>query len=174
MRNFLIGFVVAAVVIIGGVYLYARLGFVSPRADIPVSSFEANQAMAILDRSIDRRAPETKNPMPPDEANLTAGMKLFQSNCAGCHGDITHPDSPLSEAFYPRAPQFVHDAPDMEENQNFYLIKHGIRWSGMPAWERQMTDQQIWQVVTFLSHMDKLSPQLQEQWKAQSKGMLSQ
>lgn len=169
MRNFIIGFVVAVVLLVGGTYAYARLGFVSPRADIPVSSFEENQAMTILDSSIDRRAPQIKNPVASDDANLTAGITLYQSHCAGCHGDITHPDSPLSESFYPRAPQFMHDAPDMSKNQNFYLIKHGIRWSGMPAWEHAMTDQQIWQVVTFLSHIDKLSAPVQEQWKAQSK-----
>lgn len=90
MRNFLIGFVVAIILFAGGFYLYARLGFINPRADIPVSSFEANQAMTILDSSIDRRAADTKNPVPADEANLTEGMKLYQSNCAGCHGDINH------------------------------------------------------------------------------------
>ncbi len=169
MRNFIIGFFVAVILLVGGMYAYVRQGHVDPRADIPVSSFEKNQAMAALDSSIDRRSPETKNPVAADEANLTAGIKLYQSNCSGCHGDITHAESPLSESFYPRAPQFMHDAPDMPENQNFYLIKHGIRWSGMPAWEHVMTDQQIWQVVTFLSHMDKLSAPMQEQWKAQSK-----
>lgn len=80
MRNFVIGFVVAVILLIGGLYLYARFGFINPRADAPASPLEASQAMAILDSSIDRRAPKTKNPVAADEANLTAGMKLYQSN----------------------------------------------------------------------------------------------
>lgn len=169
MRNFVIGFVVAIVLLGGGFYLYARLGFINPSADIPVSSFEASQAMAILDNSIGRRAPEMKNPLPADEENLAAGMKLYQSNCAGCHGDINHAESSLAESFYPRAPQFQHEAPDMPENQNFYLIKHGIRWSGMPAWKQSMADRQIWQVCAFLGHMNKLPPDVEQQWRSVAK-----
>lgn len=169
MRNFLVGLGTAIVLLVGGFYAYARLGFVDPRADIPVSSFEANQAMAILDRSIDRRAPDTKNPGPVDDANLEEGMKLYQSNCAGCHGDINHAEASFGGSFYPRAPQFQHDKPDMPENQNFYLIKHGIRWSGMPAWKQLLTDTQIWQVCAFLDRMDKLPAPIEQEWRALAK-----
>jgi mono/diheme cytochrome c family protein len=169
MRNFVIGFVIAVLLVLGGLYLYARLGFIDPGADTAVPSWEANQAMAVLDSSIDRRAPETKNPVAADGANLTAGMKLYQSNCAGCHGDVNHAESSLAGSFYPRAPQFLHDAPDMPDYQNFYLIRHGIRWSGMPAWKQLMTDQQIWQVCAFLNHMDKLPGDIGQQWRALAK-----
>jgi len=166
---FVAGCVAGIIVLVGGGFLYARLGLVNPRADIPVPSVEADTAMKFLDASLDRRAPDVKNPVPADETHLAAGMKLYQSNCAGCHGDIAHQESPLAESFYPRAPQFQKEKPDMPENQNFYLIKHGIRYSGMPAWERSMTDEQTWEVVAFLSHMDKLSATLQEQWRAQAR-----
>jgi len=169
MRTFIIGFVVAVILLVGGFYLYAQMGFIDPRADIPVRSLEASQAMAILDSSIDRRAPEAKNQIVADEADLTAGMKLYQSNCAGCHGDVNHAESSFADSFYPRAPQFQHDAPDMPGNQNFYLIKHGIRWSGMAAWKQSMTDWQIWQVCAFLDHMDKLSPAIEQQWRTIAK-----
>ena len=54
----------------------------------------------------------------------------------------------------------------MPDNQNFHIIQNGIRLSGMPAWESSLNEQEIWQVTTFLNHMDKLSPELSEQWKA--------
>jgi mono/diheme cytochrome c family protein len=63
-----------------------------------------------------RNAPETKNPLPPNEANLTAGMEIFQSHCAVCHGDINH-GSPLAESLYPRAPQFRRQKADMGETR---------------------------------------------------------
>lgn len=169
MRNFLIGFAAAIVLLVGGFYAYARLGFIDPRADVPVSSLEENQAMAILDSSIGRRAADTKNPVPADDANLTEGMKLYQSNCAACHGNINHAESSLADSFYPRAPQFQHDKPDMEENENFYLIKNGIRWSGMPAWKQSLTDWQIWQISAFLDHMDKLPASVEQQWRTVAK-----
>jgi predicted outer membrane protein len=66
----------------------------------------------------------------------------------------------LADALYPRAPQFVEDAPDMPENQNFYIIQHGICLSGMTAWKQALSVRESWQVVTFLSRMDKLQPQV--------------
>ena len=166
---FVLGAFVGIVALLGGGYVYARLGLVNPRADIPVPSLEKKTAMTFLDASIDRRARDEKNPVSADEVNLIAGMSLYQAHCAGCHGDVTHPESSVAKALYPRPPQFIQEAPDMPDNQNFYLLKHGIRWSGMPAFKQSLTDQQIWEIVGFLSHMDKLSPHIKERWKTQSK-----
>ncbi len=121
--------------------------------------------MPSLDAAVDRRAPDIKNPIEPNNANLIAGMKVYQTNCASCHGDIHSPHGMFAESFYPRAPQFVEDAPDMPQNQNFYIIRHGIRLSGMPAWKPILSEQQMWQVTTFLGHMDKLPPQVSDAWK---------
>lgn len=165
VRKFFLGFVAAVFVVLVAGFLCVRFGLMDPRADIPVNSLERRIAMPSLDTAVDRRAPETKNPIQPTDANLTAGMKVYQTNCASCHGDIHHPHGMLAYALYPRAPQFVEDAPDMPENQNFYIIQHGIRLSGMPAWKQVLSEREMWQVTTFLSHMDKLSPQISDAWK---------
>ena len=158
MVRFLLGFVTAVVVVLLGLFCYVRFGFVDPRADTEVGMLESKVAMPALDASVDRRAPDARNPIQPTDDNLIAGMKVYQTDCAGCHGDINHAHSPFGDAFYPRAPQFGEDAPDMPENQNFYIIEHGIRWSGMPAWDKTLNDTQMWQLVTFLSNIEKLPP----------------
>ncbi len=156
----------AALLIGAAAFCYIRFGFVDPRADIPVGALERSLAMPALDAAVDRRAPDVKNPLQANQANLTAGMKIYQTNCAGCHGDIHQPHGTFGDALYPRAPQFLEDAADMPDNQNFYIVKNGIRFSGMPANGKILNTQQIWQVTTFLSHMDKLPPEVSEQWKA--------
>ena len=166
MRKFWLGFITATVVLLLAGFCYVRFGFVDPRADIPVNSLESKIGMPALDASVDRRAPEIKNPLPANDANLLAGMKIYQTNCASCHGDISRHDGMLAEALYPRAPQFIEDAPDMPENQNFYIIEHGIRLSGMPAWNKALNEQEVWQVTSFLSHIDKLPATVSGQWKS--------
>lgn len=166
MARFFIGFVVGVVLVGVAVLLWVRLGFVDPRADIPESHLEMSLAMPALDAAVDRRAPKLTNPVQPTDPNLIAGMKLYQTNCASCHGDVGQPDSMFAEALYPRAPQFTKDSPDMPENQNFYIIENGVRLSGMPAWSKILSEQQAWQLTTFLSHMDKLPPDIAAQWKA--------
>ena len=166
MQKFFLGFGIAVVVVLSAGFLCVRFGLMDPRADIPVNSLERRIAMPSLDAAVDRRAPEVQNPVQPTDANLIAGMKVYQTNCASCHGDIHHPHGMLADALYPRAPQFVEDTADMPENQNFYIIQHGIRLSGMPAWKQVLNEQEMWQVTAFLSHMDKLSPQVSDAWKA--------
>jgi thiosulfate dehydrogenase len=166
MRRFLLGFIVAVVVVLLAEFLWVRLGFLDPRADVPESTLERRVAMPALDASLDRHASEVRNPVAATDDNLLAGTKIYQTNCAGCHGDIRRPHAGSADAFYPRAPQFMGDPPDMPENQNFYIIQHGVRLSGMPGWKSFLNEQQMWQVTTFLSNMNKLPPQLSEQWKA--------
>jgi thiosulfate dehydrogenase len=170
MRRFLFGFAAAVVLLLLAGFLWVRLGFVDPRADVPESAMERRVAMPSLDASLDRHAPEVRNPVAATESNLVAGMKVYQNNCAGCHGDVHQPHAVAADEFYPRVPQFMEEAPDMPENQNFYVIQHGIRLSGMPAWNRSLNEQEIWQVTTFLGHMDKLPPEVTEEWKALASG----
>ena len=166
MIRFLMGFVVAVVLVLVVMYCWVRFGFVDPRADQEPGSFEMKLAMPALDASVDRRAPEAKNPLQPNEETLMGGMKIYQADCALCHGDVSHPHTALGESFYPRAPQFAEDAPDMPENQNFYIIEHGVRLSGMPAWKTTLKEPEVWQVTTFLSNMGKLPASVQTAWKA--------
>ena len=112
MRNFWIGFVTGIVVVALTGLSYVRFGFVDSRADIPINPLEQKIAMPSLDASVERRAPDIKNPIDSNDANLVAGMKIYQTNCAGCHGDVNHPHGALADALYPRPPQFVEDAPD--------------------------------------------------------------
>jgi mono/diheme cytochrome c family protein len=166
MLRFLTGFVAAIVIVLLVGFLWLRLGFVDARADAPENALERAVAMPALDASVRRHASQLQNPVTATDDNLVAGMKIYQTNCAGCHGDIHQPHATFGDSVHPRAPQFLEDAPDMPEYQNFYIIQHGVRLSGMPASHNFLKEEEIWQVTTFLSHMDKLPPQVSEQWKA--------
>ncbi len=166
MRRFLFGFIAAVVIVLLGEFLWVRLGFVDPRADIPEGTLEREGCHALTRCFAGSARCRSPKPISATDDNLLAGMKIYQNNCAGCHGDVHQPHAAFGDSFYPRAPQFMEDAPDMPENQNFYIIQHGVRLSGMPGWHTLLNEQEMWQVTTFLSHMDKLSPQLSDQWKA--------
>src|SRR5579864_3889936 len=163
--KFFLGVITTLVVMALGVVIYPRFGFLSFNADEQPSATESKLAMDAMDASIKRRAPGMMNPVQPTEANLLEAMKLFKTNCALCHGDPSAPEKVLGKSFYPPAPQFLKDSPDMPPNHNFYLIKHGIAWTGMPAWGRTLSDDQIWKLTSFLEQMDKLPPAVDQQWK---------
>jgi mono/diheme cytochrome c family protein len=155
MKGFLFGIMTMIAVLALGV-ICAVMGFVSMRADSPPSKMETTLATRVMDASVARAAPKVANPVTADEANLVAGARLYRDHCALCHGDPAHPKSPLAASLNPPAPQFTDDMADMPENQNFYILQHGIRWTAMPGWKNVLTEQQTWQVVTLLSHMHDL------------------
>jgi mono/diheme cytochrome c family protein len=163
MKNFLLGiiFTLIALIALGGYYAYR--GYLDMRADQEPSPLESKIAMSAMDASADRHAPDIKNPVPATEDNLAAGAKIFMNHCAGCHGLPSNADTQLGRSFYPPAPQFFKDAPDMPDNENFYVIQHGVRWTGMPAWSNTLSDQEIWQVTGFLSAIGKLPPAAQKE-----------
>ncbi|MDE3151218.1 MAG: cytochrome c [Gemmatimonadota bacterium] len=168
MRKFVLGVVTAAILLPVAAFAFVRLGLVNPRADIPVNGIERRIAMPALDAAVARRATAIPAPLDSSEATLLAGMKVYESNCALCHGDGLHPDAALAGALYPRAPQFARDAPDMPPHENLYIIRHGIRMSGMPAWGGVLSETQLRQVTAFLAHMDHLPPVIADRWKAGS------
>jgi mono/diheme cytochrome c family protein len=158
MKGFLYGIIFTIVVLIVGGALYLKKGYMKIEADQAPMPLESKLAMAAMDASTERHAPDIKNPIQPTEQNLVDGARLYLNHCAGCHGLPSNRDSQFGRSFYPPVPQFFKDAPDMPDNENFYITQHGVRYTGMPAWNKTLSDSQIWTVVTFLSQIEKLPP----------------
>ena len=158
MRGFLLGILIALAAAIIAIYAGAKMGYIYLGADKKPSFAESTFAMSVLDASIARNIAGVSNPLSLTEDNIESGAKIYIGHCAGCHGVPANPDSQFARSFYPPVPGFFRIPPDMSEAQNFYIVKHGIRWTGMPAFGSTLDDTQIWQTVTFLSHITNLSP----------------
>lgn len=158
MKAFILGVITTIAVAALIAFLIGITGHITMRADILPTSLEKNMAMRVMDANVERNAPKIANPAQPTDQNIVAGASIYLKRCAVCHGDPGRPQSPLANTLYPPPPQFISDAPDMDENENYYIIVHGVRWTGMPGWKNVLKDQEIWQVVTFLSHMSNLPP----------------
>ena len=162
VKNFVAGIVATLIVFTFCGWLYLRLGYADLRANLPPSWLESELATSAVNASAARHAPSQPNPIAPTEANLLDGARLYRDKCADCHGRPDNPVSDYGASFNPRAPQFMKAHPSLPENQDFYIIKNGVRRSAMPAWGNIMADSEIWQVVTFLHHLDNLPPSVQQ------------
>jgi thiosulfate dehydrogenase len=165
MRNFVIGLVLGMVVLPAIALAAGLLGFFSTQATSEPPRLEKAVAQRGFSASVARHAPRQANPIAPTEENLRAGLLLFRNNCAGCHGDSNQRSDWGSRNFYPRVPQFGFEHPQKPDWQMFWIVKNGVRYSGMGAWDRQLPDEKIWQVVTFLSRLDALPPPVAERWQ---------
>ncbi len=165
MGKFLLGVIFTLVVLALIVLGVAMLGLAPTTANVEPPHWERHLAMSAVDNSMDRHAPRVSNPLTPTDSNLEDGMKLYTMNCALCHGTLDRKPSTLSNSFYPPPPNLISDPPDDPEWHIYYTIRTGVRYTGMPAWDKTLTDQDMWKITTFLSHMDKLPPAVQEYWK---------
>ena len=129
---------------------------------------EVQLAMSAMDSSVERHAPRTNNPVPPTDDNLIEGLKIYTMNCALCHGGIDRQPSTLANSFYPPPPSLILHPPDDEEWHVFYVIRTGVRYTGMPAWDKTLSEPDMWKVTAFLTRIEKLPPAVQEFWKKSS------
>lgn len=167
-RGFFAGVLVTIVVILVCGYFGLRNGLVPANADATPSSLETWAARTSLHATLDKEAPTTPNPVALTDENLIAGIDLYGQHCAICHGTAKGETSasPLAKGLYPQPPQLAAEGvEDDPEGVSFWKVKHGIRWTGMPAWKDTLNDQQIWTLALFLKHMDKLSPAAQQAWQ---------
>jgi thiosulfate dehydrogenase len=166
MGKFFFGVVVAIIILILAVLGFAMLGFFPTAANVPPAHWERHFAMGAVDASMERHAPRVQDPLTPTDQNLEDGIKLYTMNCALCHGTLDRKPATLADSFYPPAPNFISDPPDDPEWHVFYTIRTGVRYTGMPAWDKVLAETDMWKITLFLSHMDKLPPTVQDYWKS--------
>ena len=166
MGKFILGVAVTILVLVLGGLGLAMLGFIPSNANVAPPRLERRIAMAAVDASMERHAPHVTNPLPPTDQNFEDGMKLYTMNCAVCHGGLDRKPASLGNSFYPPAPNLISDPPDDPEWHVFYTIRTGVRYTGMPAWDKTLTEPDIWKIASLLSHMEKLPPAVQDYWKA--------
>ena len=168
MRGFLLGIVAAIVVAAVGGYIVLRSGLVPANADAEPRWLEIWAANTSLDATLDREAPKGPNPVALTDDNLVAGVELYGRHCAICHGTAqgNASASPIAKGEYPAPPQLATDGvEDDPEGNSFWVIAHGIRWTGMPSWKGTLTDEQIWTLALFLNHMNKLPSAAEQAWQ---------
>jgi mono/diheme cytochrome c family protein len=165
MRSFILGilFVIIVSVVLG--LGMAFLGYIPTNANVVPPKWEERIASAALDASMERHAPRVASPVPFTDANLIDGMKIYTMNCALCHGTLDKKPSPLQHSFYPPPPQLVLEPLDDPEWHIFHAIRTGVRYTGMPAWDKALSEEDAWKVTGFLTRVEKLPPAVKDYWQ---------
>lgn len=147
--------VVGALVIGSGLYNVA--------ADEPHWSLVRGILDVTRERSIAVRASDVQVPVLENAAMARRGAGNYDAMCAGCHLAPGIDESELSVGLYPAPPNLTKHA-HADSAEAFWIIKHGIKATAMPAWGKSMPDEYIWDLVAFLRKLPSLSA---EQYKAE-------
>jgi mono/diheme cytochrome c family protein len=132
----------------------AKLGVLPVQADVVPGKLEARLLGSALHAAVARHASGATNPMRPSKENLVSGAKVYREMCSRCHGGSRESDSTYGRSFYPPAPQLPLTRTSYSDSEMFWIVKHGIRNTAMPAWGNLLSDEEIWQVVALLQTFD--------------------
>ena len=81
---------------------------------------------------------------------VTAGAEVFKNNCEACHGPQGHGDGPAGAALDPRPKNLAVFAPAVGDDYLYWRINTGKEGTSMVAWKGVLTEEQIWQVISFI------------------------
>ena len=145
--------VVAAVAVVGG---FVWSGIYNVAADDTHTKPVYTLLQLVRDRSITARARRLHPPPNLDDpALIRQGAGNYNAMCIDCHLSPGMAATELSMGLYPSPPDLT-KADVGDPSHHFWVIKHGIKASGMPAWGKSMGDEYIWNMVAFLKVLPTL------------------
>jgi mono/diheme cytochrome c family protein len=86
------------------------------------------------------------------------GAGLYRDNCVVCHGAPGVAQGDIGKSMQPIPGPLSDAARRWQPNELYWITRHGIKMSGMPAWQYHLADEDIWSLVAFLTVLPKLSP----------------
>jgi mono/diheme cytochrome c family protein len=138
-----------AVFIVSGVY---NIGADDHHTKVVLAVIEK-----LRDRSIAVRADAIPAHDMEDPRRIAAGGRRYAELCVGCHLAPGVTKSDIRQGLYPHPPNLAQEEPQQAQRA-FWIIKHGIKMSAMPAWSKTLDDEEIWNVVAFVRKMPDLTP----------------
>jgi cytochrome c553 len=97
-------------------------------------------------------------PEPADASGLVSAAGHFAGACAVCHGAPGQRPSPVMKAATPFAPDLSVNAREWEDRHLFWILEHGVKFTGMPAWPARDRDDEIRRMVAFVRRLPGMTP----------------
>lgn len=109
-----------------------------------------------MENSVRRRAPAASLPEGDDDDRIRLGAGHFHAGCAYCHGSPGTPISPVAASMLPPPPDLSDKVGLWNDGELFWIVKHGLKYAGMPGFPSLHRDDEIWAVVAFLRRLPRL------------------
>lgn len=127
-------------------------GFSARDKPLAVEAFIARKVRGL---AIPSGAKSLENPFPSTPLWLAQARDHFADHCAVCHGNRGDGKTLIGEGLYPPPPDMRTETQTLADGEIFYIIKNGIRFTGMPGFGG--SDEDNWRLVSFIRHLPDLT-----------------
>lgn len=152
-RRGLIWLAAFALLAMAGLGLFAASGVYNVAASGAHFAVTDRLIKFVLHRSVATYSAGVEVPDLSGEGLARLGAVHFLTGCAPCHGGEAQARNPIARGMLP-APPPLHDAArDWETAELFRIVRHGLKFTGMPAWPGSGRDDEVWAVVAYLERL---------------------
>ena len=157
MGKFVLGLIIGIIIVPLSVYLYFLTGMAPVATTAPPMPFEKMFARMALHARMEKEVPKTV-PIQADESNFMAGAQVYKENCAVCHGLPDGKQTDISKGMFPDPPKLMQGkgVTDDPPAESYWKIAGGIRMTGMPGFQKTLSNTQMWQVSLLVANANKL------------------
>lgn len=152
----------ATAAIVGGAVVYIGLYDVSATSQHTAPVYHLLEAS--LRRSVKLRTSGMEVPALEDPDRTVRGFRHFRAHCVQCHGAPGVAPQPFALGLTPAPASLVEAARQWPAAEAYWIIRNGIKMSGMPAWRYRLSDEEIWDIVAFMKVLPALSPADYQSW----------
>ena len=159
MRTVIASLLIAGLLVVlgAGALIYAGVYDVAattPHWPIAAAIIETARVHSIKVRAADIAVP----PGLDDPGEVLIGVEHYAAHCVVCHGAPGVPKGDIARGLYPPPPDLAKTAPLYNPAELFWIVKHGIKMTGMPAWSDH-SDGELWATVAFVEKLPGMSEQ---------------
>jgi mono/diheme cytochrome c family protein len=107
------------------------------------------------------KVPENLN----SQNNLDIGFEHYDAMCVMCHGGPGVPRDDIGQGIVPLPPLLTESADDWTAGQVYWIVRHGIKMAGMPAFGPTHSDEKLWAMTAFVKQLPSITAEQYQQLK---------
>jgi mono/diheme cytochrome c family protein len=150
-----------------GGFLFVKSGIYNVAASSPHTKFTTWLTHETMIHSARRRAQNLAAPSSFSGAEVVAGFCIYETHCVACHGAPGVARQPWVNGLEPQPPYLLDATERFTPQQLFWIVRNGIKMTGMPSWRDDLSEVDTWNLVAWLEGSRKLPPSTYIQWRAE-------
>jgi mono/diheme cytochrome c family protein len=132
-------------------------GIYSVAANQPDTDLKGWLLSTMMRRSVVAHADQPDKNFRPTETQVRDGFRLYNETCIYCHGAPGHDPSDIGKGLNPEPPYLPDRAERWTNAELFWIIKNGVKMTGMPSFGVTHKDSEIWNLVAFVQRLPKMT-----------------